>query len=42
MILKQLANLNFSLRNALLLGEKERCEEVTEELQHAKKVLIEI
>ena len=42
MIFKQLANLNFSLSNALLLGEKERCEEVTEELQHAKKELIEI
>ena len=45
MILKQLANLNFSLRNALLLGERERCartEEVTEEMKHAKKELIEI
>ena len=41
-IFKQLANLNYSLSNALLLGEKERCEEVTEELQHAKKELIEI
>ena len=30
-------SLNFSLRSALLLEEKERCEEVTEEMEHAKK-----
>ena len=30
-------SLNFSLRSALLLEEKERCEEVTEEMGHAKK-----
>ena len=29
-------SLNFSLRSALLLEEKERCEEVTEEMEHAK------
>ena len=30
-------SLNFSLRSTLLLEEKERCEEVTEEMEHAKK-----
>ena len=35
-------SLNFSLRSALLLEEKERCEEVTEEMEHAKKTISQL